>query len=310
MNLDRREFVRLTSSLAIAHALSPPARAAPPDFALSLGYSLYGMKMLGLPESLARCARIGYRNVELCLFPDYPAAPKSFSSSARAAVRSQLYQLGLTVSSLMVSVRIVGDNAEQKRNRTLIAAAARMAGEVQPGRLPPIQIQLTDGSSGQWDELRDRTAAWLRELTAIAAEGGTSIVLGLHANALVNRPERLLWLYHQVNSPALALYYNHIHSVLEGVPLEESWRMLGPFSRFIHLQDVTGNSRKRNYLLPGDGNTDFATYFRMIRVTGYRGPVVVMVSGRFSKQPGYQPVAVAEKCHAAMARALLHSESS
>jgi sugar phosphate isomerase/epimerase len=207
----------------------------------------------------------------------------------------------------MVSTNIAGNAAAQAQNVATIQAAAAMAHEVQPKRPPPIQVQFGAGKPDQWDALREQTAARLRELVSAAADGGTSIVLGSHAGALVNRPERLLWLYQQAKSPALALYYNHIHSSLEGVPLEESWRMLGAVSKFIHLQDATGDAANKNYLLPGDGPTDFPKYFRLVRTSGYRGPVVVHISGKFSTAPGYQPIPVAEKCHAAMADALKKS---
>src|SRR5438105_4645152 len=102
MNSTRREFFQLTAGSFVAGVLASRARAAARELLpLSLGYSLYGMKMLPLPESLAQCARIGYRNVELCLFPGYPAEPKAFSAEARHAVRQQVDSLGLVISSLM-----------------------------------------------------------------------------------------------------------------------------------------------------------------------------------------------------------------
>lgn len=46
----------------------------------------------------------------------------------------------------------------------------------------------------------------------------------------------------------------------------------------------------------------------MLADGGYRGPLVVEVSGRISGKPGYDPVAVAEKCYTAMAEALEKAE--
>ena len=304
MSITRRRFVHVAARLAVTSAVARRTFAANPPPALSLGYSLYGMKMVPLGESLALCARIGYRNVELCLFPGYPAEPMTFSAAARDETRQQLKKLGLSVSSLMVATNITGNDRQQAQNVETIQAAAAMAHDVQPDRPPPIQVQFGAGKPEQWETLKQQTAERLRELTAAAAAGRTSIVLGSHAGAMVNLPDRLLWLYEQAKSPALALYYNHIHSSLEGVPLEESWRMLGSMSKFIHLQDATGDGRNKNYLLPGDGPTDYPKYFRLLKDSGYRGPVVVHVSGKFSTVPGYKPIEVAEKCHAAMAHAL------
>ena len=51
----------------------------------------------------------------------------------------------------------------------------------------------------------------------------------------------------------------------------------------------------------GEGTTDYGAYFKKLHALGYRGDVVVEVSGMVFKQPGYDPVAAARKSFAALA---------
>ena len=271
-----------------------------------LGYSLYGMKMVPLAESFDACARIGYSNVEICMFPGYPGEPKALSKDARAERRRQLNGLGLTVSSIMPRVGLGGDDSSQVKVRETLREAAALGQDLSSSAAPVVQAQLGGGKPDQWEGQKQRMVAQLGAWAETLKEAGAVTVLGTHMGATINTPERLLWLHSQVARPEIALYYNHIHYTLEGVPIEQSLPELIPFSRFLHLQDATGTPENKNYLLPGDpaGPTDFVRYFRGLARLGYRGPLVVHVSGKFSTAPGYEPLAVAELCHQRMSAAL------
>jgi inosose dehydratase len=58
------------------------------------------------------------------------------------------------------------------------------------------------------------------------------------------------------------------------------------------------------FLLPGDAATDYAAYFRLLRQHGYSGPLIIEVSSQIFNRPGYDPIATAEKCYAALAPAV------
>lgn len=308
MNVTRRQFLA-QSAAALAWAALPAAvRAQTARGTLSLGYSLYGMKMVPLAESLRQCARIGYRNLELCLFPGYPAEPAALSKAARRELRAQAQDLNLNLSSLMLSVRMGGDEAAHRQNLAAVQAAVELSHDLSPDRPIPIEAQFGDGKPAQWEATKERSAERLREWAQLLERTGGAVMIGSHAGARINTPEKLLWLYHQAPSPAISLYYNHIHYLLEGYSIAKSWALLGKHSRFIHLQDATGDGQHKNYLLPLlGGPTDFPAYFRLISENGYTGPVVVHISGKFSTAKGYEPIPVAEHCYRDMHQALSES---
>jgi inosose dehydratase len=69
------------------------------------------------------------------------------------------------------------------------------------------------------------------------------------------------------------------------------------------VKDAKGSAEKFEFLLPGQGETDYAAYAKLLAKEKYRGPVVVEVSGQISAKPGYDPVAAAKASYAALAPA-------
>ena len=75
---------------------------------------------------------------------------------------------------------------------------------------------------------------------------------------------------------------------------------------FVHVKDAQGEPGKFQFLLPGEGKTDYAQLFRILSQVGYNGDIVVEVSGQIFSQAGYDPIAAAKKCFAALSPAMKH----
>ena len=295
----RRHF--LNSVLGFA-ALPHLAQAAAPG-GVSLGFSLYGMKTLPLNEALKTCAEIGYENVELALNPGFPSEPKVFTTAARAEVKQQLTALKLDLPCLMVNLSLTADDKAHALNLQSINDAAQLARDMNAAQ-PPIIETVLGGKPATWEQQKSGMAERLHSWAETAEKAQTTIAIKAHVGSAVNSPERLLWLLEQVKSPTIQVAYDYSHFELQGIDMEESIKLLLPRTKFIHVKDSTGEPAKFQFLLPGEGRTDYVKYFTALKQHGYHGPVVVEVSGQIFSKPGYEPIAAAKKCYAALAGAL------
>jgi len=295
----RRHFLR---SAAAVLALPALARSAEPT-APSLGFSLYGMKTLPLDAALQTCAEIGYAHVELALNAGYPTEPKVFSREARKAAVGRLAELKLGLPGLMINLSLTADDRAHVAALALIAEAGQMAHEMFPSS-PPLLETVLGGRPATWEQQKAGMAARLRDWATAAEKAKIQIAVKAHVASAVNSPERLLWLMDQVKSPALVVAYDYSHFELQGIDMEESMAALLPRTKFIHVKDSAGEAGKFQFLLPGQGRTDYRKYFALLRRFRYGGPVCVEVSSQLFNQPGYDPVAAAKSSYAALSQAM------
>ena len=304
-NTTRRKFIG-NSAVALVAACCGGGSARGAVLAnpsASLGYTLYGMKTIPVQEALDHCARIGYGNVELPLLPGYPTQPDKLTPALRREIRRQVEDLGLTISALTYNMSLTTPDAGQAKHRDGIKLVAEIARDLSPNRPPPIQTSI-GGKAEEWEALRKAMAARVRAWVETAGKAGGSLVITPHVGHAVNSPDRLLWLYRQAERPELRLTFDRSHFELEGYSLAQSVPPLAPHTGFVHLKDTKGTPAAYDSFLPGEVYPDYPQYLRMLAEAGYHGPLVVEVSGRISSKPGYDPVAVAQKCYAAMSDAL------
>lgn len=269
----------------------------------SLGFSLYGMKSLSLDVALQTCAEVGYSHVELSLNTGYVTEPSAFSAESRNVAALTLQKLKLGVPCLMVLMNLTADDKAHAANLKLIASAAQIGRDLVPDQ-PPILETILGGNPAKWNEQKAGMADRLRDWAAAAENAKTVIALKAHVSNAVNSPDRLLWLLDEVKSPALQVAYDYSHFELQGIDMAESMKLLLPRTRFIHVKDSQGDAAKFQFVLPGEGRTDYVQYFSLLKQHGYTGPVCVEVSGQVFSKPGYDPIAAAKQSHATLSVAL------
>jgi inosose dehydratase len=302
--LTRRQFLERAAGALAGSAL--PGRGVSAD-GITLGFSLYGMKSLPLDAALKTCADTGYRHVELSLLEAYPTEPKRLSAADRKQLSGRLKDLKLGVSGLMLNLSLAADDRVHAQNLEALQAAAQLAHDIVPED-PPLIETVLGGRPAEWEQVKDRMAGRLQAWAGAAVSGKVLLAIKAHVGSAVNTPERLLWLLEQAGSPAIRAAYDYSHFQLSDVSLAGSLELLMPHTAFIHVKDSVGEAAKFQFLLPGEGRTDYVAYFRLLKKLGYRGPVVVEVSGQIFNKPGYDPTTAAKKCHASLAAALEKAE--
>lgn len=296
--MTRRDAIALLAAVPVsAWAANLPQAAA----AVSLGFSLYGMKNVPVVEAIRTCATIGYDGVELCLFPGW-TEPDQLSPATRRDIRSTLRSSGLVLSALMEQIYPLDPQSEKNTGLEHIRKAAALGHDVSSST-PRIETVL-GGKPAEWESVKhqmaDRLALWASE----AGKCDAVLCIKAHVGGAVDTADKLLWLYHQVNLPGLKLVYDYSHFQLAGLPLEQTLRAIIPYCAFIHVKDAKGDAAHPQFLLPGDGTVDYAAYFRLLRATHYAGPVVCEVSAQLQKAPGYDPLQAARQSYQRLSRAL------
>jgi inosose dehydratase len=294
--LSRRECLAAIPALACA-----AGRAEPPKNS-TIGFSLYAMKSLALADALKACRAVGYGGVELALMPGYPAEPKQLPATARKELREQMKDLGLALYGLMENLPALGAEAAHKSNLERLKAAAELGQALAPGSPPPVETVL-GGKPGEWDEVKGKLAERLGAWAEVGRSAKTVVAVKPHVANALHTIDGAKWLIAQVNSPWLRLAFDYSHFALRGVKLADAVAELVPLAAFVHVKDARGTPEKFEFLLPGQGGTDYAEYARLLAKQKYRGPVVVEVSSQVSAKPGYDPVAAAKASYAALAPA-------
>ncbi len=263
---------------------------------LAFGYSLYGMKTVPLPRALKVCAEIGYSGVELACMKDWPCDPAVMTRAERTEVRQQLTDQSLDLPCLMDNLTLVVPEKQHAANLErwkLLTELARDLG----GDTPPVIETVLGGKPEQWGDLRDKMAAALVDWAKVAAAAKVVIAIKPHALGALHRPEDCAWLLQQVRSPWIKAVFDYSHYERQSLVLKECVKALISETVFVHIKDNVTVEGKTEFALPGDGGTDYAAYLRLLRESGYRGPVVVEVSAQVSNKPGYNPLVAAEHCY-------------
>jgi sugar phosphate isomerase/epimerase len=299
----RRQFIR-TTALAVASvavASLNRAAAAAASRPRPFGFSLYGMKTLPVLDAIDHCARIGYRQIELSLLPGFPTEPSTFSAESRRVVRERIRGHGLELGGLMININLTADERAHAANLETIKRAAEIAHNVGSAQ-PPVIETVMGGRPDAWEKLQGQFASRLRAWAETAGAADVTLCVKAHAGNAVNSPERLLWLFRDVNHPRLALAYDYSHFQAASLGLESTLRSIIPHTRFIHVKDLAPDEQPLRFVLPGEGTIDYANYFRLLDELNYSGPLIVEVSSQIFNRLGYEAVKTAEQAYAFLSR--------
>jgi len=280
----------------------PLAAMAAGGPAIGLGFGTYGMKSLSPAEALRTLAETGYDGVEIALIPGWPTEPKRLSGDDRREIRKMLGGLKLALPAIQESLPLSGTPQARAANLERLKQATGLAGDLASGK-PPVVETIIGQKTADWESVKGWMAEEMAAWAKVAESAGVTVCFKPHAGQAVNTPERALWLLRQAASDRLRIVYDYSHFSLEGLPLADTLKQLLPFTACISVKDSAGTAEKPQYLLPGEGKTDYVEYFTLLKQFGYAGFVVVEVSSMIHSKPGYQPVPTARLCYERLAGA-------
>jgi sugar phosphate isomerase/epimerase len=294
--LNRRHALLSAAASAAVASISKPSSGRQVETQVGFGFSLYGMKALRLEDALRICAEVGYDCIELPVMADWPWAPEKLSREDRARLRDALAQNALRLSALMENLELLATPAVHSKNLDRLRTAAELGNELKPAG-PTIIETVLGGQPSQWEQVRsamvERLSAWAK----IAAQTSSIIAIKAHIGGAAHRPEHVRWLLEQVNSPSLKAAFDFSHFQLRGLSIKDSWVALASDTVFIHVKDSTGDHQKFQFVLPGEGSIDYVEYLRLLRESGYKGDIIVEVSGQIHNRTDYDPIAACKKSY-------------
>jgi sugar phosphate isomerase/epimerase len=301
MRVTRRAWLQSTIVCSCGGWGAHRVRADDPPAAgpgrISFGFSLYGMKTIAPLAAIKIIADIGYNGVELPVMADWPCAPETLTPADRRDVRSALTDWSVDLPALMENLPLLVEKPQQVEHRQRLQRAMQLAHDLAPDQ-PPLIETVLGGAPGTFEQVRDPLADELLQWSRLAAAQEVVIAVKPHVNNACRTPNDALWLMEQVNSPWIRLAFDYSHFERQQLTLPRVWNALQPHTAFVHIKDNRQIAPgKYEFILPGDGGTNYTELLQLLRRDRYHGAVVVEVSQQVWSKPGYEPIVAAERCY-------------
>lgn len=284
--INRRQSLAVMAGAAAAVVTRGGQAADAAGKTCTLGFGAYGLPGKTAEESLTMIAAAGFDSAELTVTADRDSAPEAMSKERRIAVRQQLNDLGLRLTSLMEHVSPLGEESQQTNALDRLQRAAELAHDLCPNRPPVIQTVL---GGKTWDEVKPQLESRLPAWQALAEASKTVICIKPHRGNAMSRAEEAVALLKKLgDSPWLRLCYDYSHFAYRDMPLAETIAVSLPYTAHIAVKDAFEENGKVAFALPGaKGTIDYADLLRRFYAGGYRGDVCVEVSSLLWRQPDY-----------------------
>jgi len=268
-----------------------------------LAYGNYGMPRTQWSEMVRVIAGIGYHGLELCVGAAYPTAPERLSADDRAALRRLCAEQQLALTSLLVVGMTVvePDDARHAANLERLRTIVALGHELGLDR--PIVTNTLGGESADWPAGRDLLLARVGDWARVAQAEGGVFATEPHVGGIVDSPERARWLLGALGGAA-GVNFDYSHFQLIPISLADALDALVPYALGVHVKDVVGSYPAVRFLLPGEGQLDYATYLRALAAHGYDGWVTIEISGQIFNAPGYDGEYAARFSYKTLADAL------
>jgi sugar phosphate isomerase/epimerase len=235
---------------------------------MNFAFMTFSTPELSWTDVLATAKRLGYAGVEPRITAKHqhglePDADAGFLAEARA----QAAAAGVAICCIATSCRFAdpGNCAENEASCVAAIALAKKVGS------PRLRI-----FGGGFPEGLDRAGATaqlvgaLKRLGPVAADAGVTLCLETHDSWC--HPSEVAVAMEQVNHPAIAVNWDIMHPVrVAKVSITDSYRILKPWVRHMHVHDGQQRDGKLVLLPIGQGEIDHATALKLVKVDGYTG---------------------------------------
>jgi sugar phosphate isomerase/epimerase len=276
---------------------------------MKLSYSTWGMPQVAIDVAVTHCANLGFDGLEMTVIPGWSTDAATLDATERRRIRTLYDQHRLELCGLSGNTPLLdGDAAEQEAHMDRFRGYLDLAAELQrPGE----QLTVTTTSGGRpedWQRVNMTLVDRFGELARYARHAGVVVGIEPHVGAALHRPEQVLWLLEQVDSPALTIHFDISHFNVQDIPMETSVAQLAPHSLHTHVKDERGLDPDHEFLIPGEGEMDYPRYLRLMADAGYDGHIVVEISLMVQRRPDFDALDAAAESYQVLDQAFRAAE--
>jgi sugar phosphate isomerase/epimerase len=255
------------------------------------------MRSLPLEQQLEIVSRAGYAGICLVSDPSFASLdPATTSAEDRRRVRQLLDAHGLGLTAIAGHANpLESDATARKANLDRIRAGLDLAVDLAGPDGPPPLVTMGYGTPETYAADRELLAERFADLAQHATRTGGILALEPHVGQAMDQPEKIVWLMEAVNSPHFRLNLDNSHFEVMGRDMDEYLPLLVPFAVHTDLKDQRGRSPEHEFLVPGEGDFDYARYLRALDTSGYDRYLTVEISVMVQRRPEYDPAEVAAR---------------
>lgn len=263
---------------------------------MQLGYSAWAMPELPVVDQIALVREAGYVGIELVSGPGSSLDAQRGDADERRLIRRQLDDAGLALPSIAGHGNLLEPDPEKRAAQLArVHAAVDLAADLAGPEGPPCVVTMAYGRPNRYEEVREAVAENFGELARYAGERGVVVALEPHVGQAFDLPEKVLWLLERVGSPHFRLNFDNSHFEVVGRDLADYVPLLAPLSVHTHVKDQRGRAPDYQFLVPGEGDFDYARYLAAMERAGYQGFITVEISKQVQNRPDYDPAVTATR---------------
>ena len=271
---------------------------------MRLGFSACAMREMPVDQQIAIVREAGYASICLVSGPTFPLDALKADAAERKRIRQLLDESGLELSAIAGhATQLEADPEKLRANADRIKATLDLAADLAGPQGPPCVVSMGYGTPVTYEQDRVLLAERFGRLAEHAQKRGVTLVLEPHVGQAMDEPEKVVALLEAVNSPHFRLNLDNSHFEVMGRDLDEYLPMLIPYSVHTDLKDQSGISPNHQFLVPGEGDFDYARYLKAMEQAGYTGCVTIEISVMVQRRPGYDPAEVARRSFAVLVAA-------
>ena len=263
---------------------------------MKLGFSGWAMREAPVDRQVKVVREAGYVSMALVSGPTFGLDALTADAAERKRIRRLLDDAGLELSAVCGhATQVDPDPAKVKANADRIRATIDLAADLAGPEGPPCVVSMGYGSPENYEQDREIIAERFGELAEYAVKRGITIALEPHVGQAFDQPEKVAWLIEKINSSGYRCNLDNSHFECMGRDLDEYLPLLLPYSVHTELKDQRGIFPNHEYLVPGEGDFDYARYLTAMDKADYKGYVTIEISVMVQRRPGYDPAEVARR---------------